>query len=83
MPLKPSGNFLSFTAGALQARVYEASGHVELAGPDLSDSPLSNVITFGPLLIATPEGVRELGKVIPRSRSATVWRSSRPLARPR
>ena len=64
MPLKPSGNFLSFTAGALQARVYEASGHVELAGPDLSDSPLSNVITFGPLLITTPEGVRELGKVI-------------------
>ncbi|BDI28933.1 alpha-xylosidase [Capsulimonas corticalis] len=63
MLLKPSGSFLSFDSGPLQARIYQATGHIELAGPDLAGNPLANVITYAPPSITVPGGAINLGQV--------------------
>jgi len=39
---------LTFDSGDLQLRVAVATGHVELAGPDLAGNALANVIALGP-----------------------------------
>jgi hypothetical protein len=44
--VQASGNFVSFDAGALQARVILDSGHCTLAGPDLQGAAHGNVISF-------------------------------------
>ncbi len=36
------------TSGNFQARVYDATGHIALAEPDLNGNPLANLVTFAP-----------------------------------
>jgi alpha-D-xyloside xylohydrolase len=51
-PLVPPNNaaFHSFNSnsGNFQARVYDATGHLAIAEPDLSGNPLANLITLAP-----------------------------------
>ena len=54
-PLQPAGAFLSFDQGLLQARIYQDTGHVELAGPDLAGAPAANIIRFAPPAVLTAE----------------------------
>ena len=63
-PLQPSGAFLSFDQGVLQARIYKDTGHVELAGPALSGAHLANIIRFAPPAIQTAGGALLLGRVL-------------------
>ena len=64
MLLQPSGNFLSFDSGSLQARIYQNSGHIELAGPDLANNALANVITFQPPSVTIPGAELNVGRVL-------------------
>jgi alpha-D-xyloside xylohydrolase len=63
-PLQPSGPFLSFDQGQLQARIYKDTSHLELAGPDLVDGHAAIVIRFAPPAIQTPSGSHLLGRVL-------------------
>ena len=45
---QPTGAFLSFDAGPLQARIFQDSGHIESAGPDLAGTPAANVVQYAP-----------------------------------
>jgi alpha-D-xyloside xylohydrolase len=60
---QPDGEFRKLDSGALQARVYLDSGHIELAGPDLSGRPLSNVVTFQPPVINSSGVTLTIGRV--------------------
>jgi alpha-D-xyloside xylohydrolase len=62
--LHPSGSFLSFDQGSLQARIYKDTGHLEVAGPDLVGNPAANIINFAPPAIRTSVGSSVLGRVI-------------------
>jgi hypothetical protein len=42
--LVPSGPTLTLSAGPLEARVFESTGHIQLAGPDLAGAVLANVM---------------------------------------
>ncbi len=64
MLLPPTGHFLSFDSGHLQARIYQNSGHIELAGPDLAGKPLANVITFEPPSVFVPGPDLTIGGVL-------------------
>jgi alpha-D-xyloside xylohydrolase len=64
MLLQPTGNFLSFNAGSLQARIYENSGHIELAGPDLEGNALANVITLQPPSVTVAGTNLNVGRVL-------------------
>ncbi len=46
--LAPSGPFLSFNSGSLQAQIFKETGHLALAGPDLAGTALANVVTLAP-----------------------------------
>jgi len=61
--LQPSGTFLSFDAGALQARIYKDTGHVEIAGPDLAGAPAANLVHFAPPAVHTAQGSLSIGGV--------------------
>ena len=63
-PLQPAGAFLSFDQGPLQARIYQDTGHVELAGPDLAGTPAANIVRFAPPAVQTPTGTFLLGRVV-------------------
>ena len=63
-PLQPAGAFLSFDQGLLQARIYNDTGHLELAGPDLAGKNAANVVRFAPPAIQTGAGSLFLGRVI-------------------
>jgi alpha-D-xyloside xylohydrolase len=63
-PLQPTGAFLSFDQGLLQARIYNDTGHLELAGPDLAGKNAANVVRFAPPAIQTGSGSLMLGRVI-------------------
>jgi alpha-D-xyloside xylohydrolase len=62
--LQPAGEFLSFDQGSLQARIYKATGHLELAGPDLSGTEAANLVRFAPPAVQIPGGSVLLGPVI-------------------
>jgi alpha-D-xyloside xylohydrolase len=62
-PLQPSGPFLSFDQGKLQARVYENTGHIEIAGPDLAGNPLANAVNLAPPAVQTAQGSFAIGAV--------------------
>ncbi len=51
-PLTPANGaaFHSFNSasGSFQARIYDDTGHIALAGPDLNGTPFANVITLAP-----------------------------------
>jgi len=61
--LQPSGPFTSFDAGALQGRIYQNAGHLEIAGPDLAGNPLANLVHFAPPAVHTAQGSFSLGAV--------------------
>lgn len=61
--LQPSGPFLSFRSGALEARIYQNDGYIELAGPDLAGAPLANLIHFAPPAVQTGAGIQTIGGV--------------------
>ena len=63
-PLQPSGAFLSFDQGHLQARIYKDTSHLELAGADLAGGNAANVIRFAPPAIQTAAGSQLLGRVL-------------------
>jgi len=63
-PLQPAGAFLSFDQGPLQARIYQDTGHVELAGPDLAGAPAANIVRFAPPAVQTPNGAFLLGRIV-------------------
>lgn len=63
-PLQPAGAVLSFDQGPFQARIYQDTGHVELAGPDLAGAPAANIIRFAPPAVLTPNGTFLLGPVV-------------------
>src|ERR1700750_1511916 len=46
--LRPSGSFLSVEQGTLQARIFENTGHIELAGPDLAGTALATITLTPP-----------------------------------
>src|SRR5690349_6582604 len=61
--LQPSGPFVSVDAGPLQGRVYQNTGHVEIAGPDLAGAPHARTIHFAPPAIQVTQGFVTLGAV--------------------
>jgi alpha-D-xyloside xylohydrolase len=63
-PLQPTGEFISFNQGVLQARAYKDAGHVELAGPDLAGGPGANLVRFAPPAVHTATGSFLVGRVI-------------------
>jgi alpha-D-xyloside xylohydrolase len=60
----PTGTFLSFDQGPLQARIYKDTGHLQLAGPDLAGAQGANVITLAPPALQTAGGSALLGRII-------------------
>jgi alpha-D-xyloside xylohydrolase len=62
--LRPAGAFLSFDQGPLQARIYEDTGHVELAGPDLVGAQFGGLIRFAPPAIQAAGGSTLGGRVL-------------------
>ena len=60
----PSGSLLTFDSGPLQARVFQGSGHLALAGPDLAGMPHANVITFEPPVVAIGGKTSTIGRVV-------------------
>jgi hypothetical protein len=63
MMSRPTGEFHQLDSGALQARIYIDTGHIELAGPDLSGRPLSNVVTFQPPVVNSSGVTLTIGRV--------------------
>ncbi|HWW87740.1 MAG TPA: TIM-barrel domain-containing protein [Vicinamibacterales bacterium] len=61
--LQPSGTFQSFDAGLLQARIYEASGHIELVGDDLAGKAGAAVIRLTPAAVETAAGTLSIGGI--------------------
>ena len=59
----PSGPFISFDAGDLQGRIYQNSGHIEIAGSDLAGNPKTNLIHFSPPAVQTGQGSMLIGAV--------------------
>jgi len=62
--LQPSGPFLSFDAGPLQGRVYQNTGHIEIAGPDLAGNAHANAIHFAPPAVHMHQGSIQLGGIV-------------------
>jgi alpha-D-xyloside xylohydrolase len=62
-PKQALGPSLRFDAGGLEARVFQDSGHIELAGPDLAGQPLANVVQLSPPAVLTAAGPVVFGKV--------------------
>ena len=63
-PLQSSGAFLSFDQGRLQARIFNDTGHLELAGPDLAGNNAANTVRFAPPAVQTTVGSLLFGRVI-------------------
>ncbi len=51
-PLTPEGEFVAHSFGELEARVYTASGHLELVGPDRGGDPAGLILVIQPLQAA-------------------------------
>ncbi|MGH8045628.1 MAG: glycoside hydrolase family 31 protein, partial [Chthoniobacterales bacterium] len=56
-------SFLS-SSGDFQARIYDDTGHLAIAGPDLAGNPLANVITFAPPSAKIGGAIYDFGRVI-------------------
>jgi len=70
-PLQATGEALKFDRGPVQARLYRETGHIEIAGPDLAGSPLSNVITLAPPSVRIAGHSRSIGRVLSATAVAT------------
>ena len=81
MASAPSGDVLTFDSGPLQARIFQGSGHLALAGPDLAGTPHANVLTFEPPVV-TVRGLaaRRSAGLYPRRRCRTASNLSRTSA---
>jgi alpha-D-xyloside xylohydrolase len=62
--LQPAGPASTLDAGELQARISQQSGHMELAGPDLTGTPLANVVRLSPPAVLTAGGPLLFGRVL-------------------
>jgi alpha-D-xyloside xylohydrolase len=65
--LEANGPFVSFNSGAHQARIFQDSGHIALAGPNLAGAPLANVLTIAPSVVESGDRVFQLGRVLSSS----------------
>ena len=66
--LVPSGPTLTLSAGPLEARVFESTGHIQLAGPNLAGAVLANVVTLAPPAVLPAQGAAlQLGRVVASS----------------
>jgi len=63
-PLAASGPFLSLDSGPHQARLFEDSGHIALAGPDLAGAVHANVITLAPPVVESADRTFNIGRVL-------------------
>ena len=70
-------NALTIDSGPLQARIFQDTGQLALAGPDCAGTPHANVITFEPP-VATIEGT----DAHDRPRHLLDAAAGRPRARP-
>jgi hypothetical protein len=61
--LQPTGTFLSFDSGSLQARIYESSGLIELAGDDLAGHRVVTFVRLAPAAVETAGGVLSIGGI--------------------
>ena len=64
MPSGPSGSILTANSGSLQARAFEDSVHLALAGPDSAGTPHANVITFAPPVATIAGAPHSIGRVV-------------------
>ena len=62
--LRPSGSFLSVEQGTLQARIFENTGHIELAGPDLAGAAQALRISLTPPVAKIEGQPQVLGHVV-------------------
>jgi alpha-D-xyloside xylohydrolase len=62
--LEPSGPVHTLNAGQLQARISQATSHIELAGPDLAGSPSANSVVLAPPAVLTADGAHSFGEVV-------------------
>ncbi len=63
----PSGVVLTFDSGPLQGRIFQGSGHLALAGPDLAGTPHANVLTFEPPVVTVGGRAQTIGRVVSSS----------------
>jgi alpha-D-xyloside xylohydrolase len=69
-PLQPApgSTYLAVTnfigTAHLQARIYQNSGHLSIAGPDLAGNPLANEIIFAPPSVSTGGELQNIGRVL-------------------
>jgi alpha-D-xyloside xylohydrolase len=61
--LRPSGPFIHFNAASIEGRIYQDTGNIEIAGPDLSGNPKANLIHFAPPAVQTVHGSVSIGAV--------------------
>src|SRR5262249_52252395 len=69
--LTPSGSFFSVEQGTLQARIFENTGHIELAGPDLSGAAQALTITLTPPMAKIDGQTQILGRVVSSQATAS------------
>jgi hypothetical protein len=62
--LGPSGSFLKLEQGNLQARIFENTGHIELAGPDLAGAALALTVILNPPVAKIEGQTQILGRVV-------------------
>ena len=62
--LQAGGPVLTLDSGPLQARITQATGHLQLAGPDLSGTPAAGIVDLSPPAVLTPEGPLLFGAVL-------------------
>lgn len=55
---------INSTSGLFQARIYDDTGHLALAMPDLNGNPLANIITFAPPNARIGGALYDFGQVL-------------------
>jgi alpha-D-xyloside xylohydrolase len=66
-PLGATGAFVSFNSGTIQGRVFQNTGHIAAAGPDLAGNPLANVVVIAPPVIKSADREFQIGPVLSSS----------------
>jgi hypothetical protein len=72
--LQPTGPFLSFTSGPLEARIYSNSGHIELAGPNRASAPLTVLIRIAPPAVQSNNNSISIGGGSHQASCPTAWK---------
>ena len=62
--LQAADPVLTVDSGPLQARISQATGHIQLSGPDLSGTAGGNVVDLSPPAVLTPNGPLLFGAVL-------------------